>query len=58
MHKSVNQNIVYRPEQQLLSCGLGESVGMVAASLNGNEVTADYSSVTEQLKQQPRRTYR
>jgi hypothetical protein len=58
MHKSVKQNIAFRPEQQLLACSMGESVGMVAAALSGNELHADFSSVNEQLKQQPRRTYR
>ncbi|NHN30053.1 hypothetical protein [Paenibacillus agricola] len=58
MRKSINQNFVYRADQQLLSCSKRESTGMLAASINGNEFTSDFSSVQEQMKQQPRRTYR
>jgi hypothetical protein len=58
MRKSINQNVAYRADQQLLSCSMVESVGMLAATISGNELTTDYSSVSEQMKQQPRRTYR
>jgi hypothetical protein len=58
MQQSGKQQLVTRPEQQLLCCSVAESAGMVAAVLNGNELTAKYTSFSEQLKKQPRKTYR
>jgi hypothetical protein len=58
MQQSGKQQQVTQPEQQLLCCCVAESAGMAAAVLNGNELAANYTSVNEQLKKQPRKTYR
>jgi hypothetical protein len=58
MHQSAKQNVMNRPEQQLLSCSLKESLDMIASAFTGSELITDYSSMNEQLKQKPRKTYR
>ncbi|MDF2960724.1 MAG: hypothetical protein K0S39_2459 [Paenibacillus sp.] len=58
MQQSGKEKIATLPEQQLLSCSVADSTGMIAATLYGNELYADYSSVSEQMKQQPRKTFR
>ncbi|WP_165972111.1 hypothetical protein [Paenibacillus piri] len=58
MHQSGKEKIVTLPEQQLLHCSVADCTGMIAAGLSGNELDADYSSVSEQMKQLPRKTYR
>ncbi|WP_156043219.1 hypothetical protein [Paenibacillus sp. UNC451MF] len=58
MHQSGKEKAVVQPEQQLLFCSMDESLGMVAAALCDNELSAGYSSVSEQLKRQTRQTFR
>ncbi|WP_165842371.1 hypothetical protein [Paenibacillus xerothermodurans] len=58
MQQSGKEQLATLPEQQLLSCSVAESVGMIAASLQGNELSADPASVSEQLRRQPRKTLR
>ncbi|MCS7462616.1 hypothetical protein N0M98_21065 [Paenibacillus doosanensis] len=58
MHQSGKEKAAVQPEQQLLFCSVEESLGMIAAALCDNELSAGYSSVSEQLKRQHRKTFR
>lgn len=58
MHQSGKEKAAVLPEQQLLFCSMEESMAMVAASVSDNELSAGYSSVSEQLKRQSRKTFR
>lgn len=58
MHQSGKEKIAVQPEQQLLGCSAEEAVSMTAAALCVDEVCADYSSFSELLKRQPRKTFR
>ncbi|MFE5323335.1 hypothetical protein ACFQ88_32105 [Paenibacillus sp. NPDC056579] len=58
MHQSGKEKVAVLPEQQLLYCSVEESMGMAAAYLVDNELSAGFSSVHEQIKRQPRKTFR
>lgn len=58
MHQSGKEKLTVQPEQQLLCCSMGEAVAMAAAALTVDETAADYSSISEQLKRLPRKTFR
>jgi hypothetical protein len=58
MRRPAKQTMMNQPEQRLLSCGFEESLRMTADVFNGSEQLTGYSSMNEQLKRQPKKTYR
>jgi len=58
MRQSGKEKTATLPEQQLMSCSPADSTSMTAAGIGGNELYAGYTSVSEQMKRQPRKTFR
>lgn len=58
MHQSGKEKIIVQTEQQILCCSAEEAVALGAAVWSVDEVCADFSSISEQMKRQPRKTFR
>ncbi|MNI05642.1 hypothetical protein D3C73_585990 [compost metagenome] len=57
MHQSIKQKVITSPEQQLLHMSVAEALGQ-AAALGGAELRGEFTSVQEQLKSIPKKSYR